>query len=195
MGWQERLPANQARHTGSELSLRPPPAATPSPCQPGRRASFSTARQSTCRGSGGPFRGQIGRGETVSLNGLCWFEGGGCCCSAAAAQRSRPSPASPAPHPPGSRTPPPPVDLEAGHRSRASSWLSSRLAQPPCAPTVLFTANLWQGAARWRRVRGWGLKKGFEAHLPKHSDVISSTIPSPPRSDTCRQVRAMFGGP
>ena len=83
LGWQARLPANQARHKGSELRLRPPPAATPPPCQPGRRASFFTASQSTCRGSGGPFRGEIGRGGTVGLNGLCWFERGGFCCSSA----------------------------------------------------------------------------------------------------------------
>ena len=104
----------------------------------------------------------------------------------------------PRPPPPthtGESNPAATSDLVAGHRSRASSSLSSRLALLPCAPTGLFTANLWQGAARWQRVRGWGLKKGFEAHLPKHSDVTSSTIPSPPLSGTCRQVWAKIGDP
>ena len=99
------------------------------------------------------------------------------------------------PPPTGESNPAATSDLVAGHRSRASSSLSSRLALLPCAPTGLFTASLWQGAARWQHVRRWGLKKGFEAHLPKHSDVTSSTIPSPPLSGTCQQVRAIIGGP
>ena len=99
------------------------------------------------------------------------------------------------PPPTGESNPAATSDLVAGHRSRASSSLSSRLALLPCAPTGLFTASLWQGAAWWQRVRGRGLKNVLEEHLPKHSDVTSSTIPSPPLSGTCRQVWAKIGDP